>query len=430
MAATLAGLGLLAHHTVRGAAASAAERDVTGQRHLETAAADLDNQLLAGQGLVLVGCLTTSGERLDGVVPLGLDPAGVDGEAVLVADEGRVGHHGAVERDDGGQAFDVELGQCAPRAGEGLVAVAAGHDQLGQHGVELAADHGSGLNARIQAHAGTGRGVIHLDRSGGRQEVAAGVLAVDAELDRVATRLGVFGELQRLAVGDLELLEHQIDARGLLGDGVFHLQTGVDLEEGDQAVLAHQVFHGAGTVVPGLLADALGGLVDLLALGVGQERRRRLFDQLLEAALQRAVAGAGDHDIAVLVGDDLGLDVARLVQVALHEALAATERGDGLAGGRLEQLGYLFEGAGHLHAAATAAEGGLDGDGQTMLLGEGHDLVSILHGIGGTGNQRGLRARRNVAGGDLVAEVADGLRAGPDPDQPGIDDGLGKVCIL
>ena len=93
---------------------------------------------------------------------------------------------------------------------------------------------------------------------------------------------------------------HQVDARGLLGDRVLDLQTGVDLEEGDQAVLADQVLDGACAVVAGLLADALGGLVDLLALRVGQERRGRLLDQLLEAALQRAVAGARDDDVAVL----------------------------------------------------------------------------------------------------------------------------------
>ena len=51
----------------------------------------------------------TAGERLDGVVPLGLDPAGVDGEAVLIADEGRVAQHRTVEQDDGGEALDVEL---------------------------------------------------------------------------------------------------------------------------------------------------------------------------------------------------------------------------------------------------------------------------------------------------------------------------------
>ena len=243
-----------------------------------------------------------------------------------VADEGGIGHHGAVERDDRGQALDVELGQRAARPVQRLVAGGAGDDQLGQHRVELAADDRAGLDAGVQAHARAGRRVELGDRARGGQEAAAGVLAVDAELEGVTARRRVLGDVEGLAVGDAELLAHQVDARGLLGDRVFDLQAGVDLEERDQAVLADQVLDGARAVVAGLLADALGGLVDLLALRVGEERRGRLLDQLLEAALQRAVAGARDDDVAVRVGDDLRLDVARLVQVALDEALAATER--------------------------------------------------------------------------------------------------------
>ena len=267
-------------------------------------------------------------------------------------------------------------------------------------------------------------------RAGRGQEAAAGVLAVDAELDGVAARRRILGDVERLAVGDPELLPHQVDARGLLGDGVLDLQAGVDLEERDQPVLADQVLDGARAVVAGFLADALGRLVDLLALRVGQERRGRLLDEFLEAALQRAVAGARDDDVAVLVGDDLRLDVARLVQVALDEALAAAECGDGLAGGRVEQLGDLLDGAGDLHAAAAAAERGLDRDGHAVLLGERDDLVGVLDRFRGAGHQRRLGPRSDVARGDLVAEVADRLRAGADPDQPGVDDRLREIGVL
>ncbi len=175
---------------------------------------------------------------------------------------------------------------------------------------------------------------------GGGHEAAAGVLTVDAELEGMTTRGGIFLDGELFAVGDAELLTHEVDAGGLLGDRVFDLQAGVDLEERNGVAL-HQVLDGAGTVVAGFLADGLGGRVDPGALIVGQERRWRLLDELLEAALQRAVAGAGDDDVAVLVGDDLGLDVAGLVQVLLDEALAAAERGDGLTRRRLEQLGGI-----------------------------------------------------------------------------------------
>ena len=102
----LRGLGFLRITPADGAAAAAADRQVAGQRHLDAAAADLDDDLLPREGVLLVDRLA-AGERLDRVVPLGLDPAGVDVEAFTVADERGIGHHGAVERDDGGQALDV-----------------------------------------------------------------------------------------------------------------------------------------------------------------------------------------------------------------------------------------------------------------------------------------------------------------------------------
>ena len=107
MGATLARLGLLADDTGR-VATAVGQRQVARQRDLEPAATDLDDHLLPRQDFVLVDRLA-AGERFDGVVPLGLDPAGVHREAVAVADERRVGHHGAVERNDGGESLDVEL---------------------------------------------------------------------------------------------------------------------------------------------------------------------------------------------------------------------------------------------------------------------------------------------------------------------------------
>ena len=107
---------------------------------------------------------------------------------------------------------------------------------------------------------------------------------------------------------------------------VLDLEAGVDLEEGDRAVLADEELAGAGADVAGLACRiALDALVELGELLLGEERRGRLLDELLVAALQRAVAGGDDDDVAVLVGQALGLDVARLVEELLDEALAAAE---------------------------------------------------------------------------------------------------------
>src|SRR3546814_18622642 len=49
-----------------------------------------------------------------------------------------------------------------------------------------------------------------------------------------------------------------------------------------------------------------------LAHRVGDERRRSFLDDLLEAALDAALAFVEVEDIAVLVAEDLNLDVARV----------------------------------------------------------------------------------------------------------------------
>jgi hypothetical protein len=246
----------------------------------------------------------------------------------------------------------------------------------------------------------------------------------------VPARLGIGQQVEHLALGDAELLADEVEPAGLLRDRVLHLQAGVDLQEGDEPVLPDEELHGAGAVVAGLPADLLRRLVDGGALGVGQERRGRLLHELLEAALQRAVPGADDDDVAVGVGEHLRLDVARLVQVALDEALAAAERGRGLAHRRVVQLGDLLLGAGDLHAAPPAAERGLDRHGQAVLAGEGEHLVGAGHRVVRAGHERRARAGGDVPGGDLVTEVADRLRGRADPGDARVDHGLGEVGVL
>ena len=132
----------------------------------------------------------------------------------------------------------------------------------------------------------------------------------------------------------------------------------------------------------------------------------------------------------MLIRQHLGLHVAGLVQVALHEALAATERGCGLARGGFVELRDLLAGVGHLHAAATAAERRLDGNGQTVLVGEGNNLVSARDRVLRPRCHRGLRGLRDVAGSDLVAEGRNGRGGGADPGKTGVDNLLGKLRVF
>ena len=368
-----------------------------------------------------------SRERRDLVDEFGFDPAGVDVEGV--AGEGGVGDDGAVEGDGGGHAFDGEFGQGALRALEGLFAGGAGDDEFGEEGVPGGADDGAGFDAGVEADAGAGGRGEEGDGSGCGQEAAAGVFAVDAELEGVAAHGGVV-VAEFFAVGDAEHFADQVDAGDFFGDRVFDLEAGVDLQEGDRAVGADEELDGARADVAGFLEDGLGRGVQLRVLGFCQERGGGFLDQFLVAALERAVAGGDDDDVAVGVGQALGFDVAGLVEVALDEALAAAEGGDGFADGGVVELGDFFEGAGDFEAAAAAAEGGLDRDGQAVFLGERDDFVGAGDGVGGAGDEGCAGALGDVAGGHLVAEVADGLGGRADPGQAGVQDGLGEVGVL
>src|SRR5699024_7089360 len=169
---------------------------------------------------------------------------------------------------------------------------------------------------------------------------------------------------------------------------VLALEADGDLEEGDEAIGADQVFHGAGTVGACLAADTLCGLVDGGALLIGQEWGRSFFVELLETTLQGAVAGTSNNDVAMLIGRYLSLDVACLVQVALNKALAAAEGTNCLTRCALETLRKLRLFITSLHTAATASESCLNSDRQTELFSESLYLSSICHWVLGSWGHR------------------------------------------
>ena len=343
--------------------------------------------------------------------------------------ECRVGDHGPVERQHRGHPGDVELGQRAGRPLQGLSAAGAGHDQLADQRVEHSRDRHSGRVPGVEPHPWASWRVPGGDRARGRKEVPAGVFGVDPEFDRVPPgRRVVVTEM--FPLGDAEHLAHQVDPCHFLADRVLDLQSGVDLEEADRAVLGDEELAGARAHVAGQPQDVLGGGVERLGLRRGQERGRGLLDELLVPALQGAVPGRDHHHIAVRVGQALRFHVPRPVQVPLDEALAPAERRGGLPDRRLVQLGDLVLAPGHLEAAAAAAERGLDRHREAMLGGERQDLVGPGDRVLRARRQRGPGRAGDVPGPDLVAERLDGLRRRADPGQARVDHRAGEVGVL
>ncbi len=211
--------------------------------------------------------------------------------------------------------------------------------------------------------------------------------------------------------------------------GMLDLEAGVHLEEEELAVLEDEL-DGAGAVV----ADRLGGLDRRFAHRrfdtVGQTRRRRLLDQLLVAALGRTVTGGDPDALAVLVADQLDLDVAGPGEVPLDVHLVASEEALGLALGARHRVVDLGGAVHHLHAAAAAAEGRLDADGPTELVAEGLDLLGTLGELGRPGHDRGAAADRRETARHLVGHLVHRGRRRADELDAHVDDRPSELGVL
>ncbi len=147
-----------------------------------------------------------------------------------------------------------------------------------------------------------------------------------------------------------------------------------------------------------------------------QRRARRLLDELLVAALDRAVPLVEVHGVAVAVGQNLHLDVARTQKVLLDVdgVVAEGRAGLGLRGHEVD-LEFL-DVARDAHPLAAAARRRLDQDREADLLGEGECLVV------GLDDSVAARHRRHAGGGHglardrLVAHPLDGVRRRADED--------------
>lgn len=164
--------------------------------------------------------------------------------------------------------------------------------------------------------------------------------------------------------------------------------------------------------------DGLGDANSIVEHGIADVDRevlgRRNLNNLLVAALDRAIALVEVDDIAEVVGNELDLDVLGLVEEALDKDSSVAEGSLGLGRGALKSLFQAVGLTDDAHAAATTTISGLDDDGEAVLVGELLDLLERLDGAVGAGNDRNASSNGNLPGGDLVSESLDRLGGGAD----------------
>ena len=240
---------------------------------------------------------------------------------------------------------------------------------------------------------------------------------------------GFLGSRQRLAGGDAQLPFHQVEAGDHFGHRVFDLQPGVHLQE-EEAGFVRDEFHRAGADIADRARRGDGGLAHGVAAIIVEAGRGRFLDHLLVAALHRAVALEQMHDVAVRVGEDLHLDVARPCQIALDQHAVVAERRGGFLLRRGEGGGKFAGRCDDAHAAAAAAGDRLDQHGKAdarCLVGEERVVlpVAVI-----AGQQRHAGAFHQRLGGGLGAHGAHRRRRRADEDDARRGAGFGEGGVL
>ena len=152
------------------------------------------------------------------------------------------------------------------------------------------------------------------------------------------------------------------------------LESRVQLDERERPVGADEELERAGVAVADVPARALGCVLHRLA-ALGVERgRRRLLDQLLVSALDRALALAAGQHAAVRVAEHLDLDVARGRDRLLDVQRAVGERRHRLVRGLRVRVVELVRTVDEAHAPAAAAGRGLEEHGIAELVRRGARL--------------------------------------------------------
>ena len=135
------------------------------------------------------------------------------------------------------------------------------------------------------------------------------------------------------------------------------LDPRVDLDEIKSLLGINQKFDGTRVRVTGRLDQADGGFADVLPDRLWQVGSRRLFHELLMPTLQRAVAFPEMDDVAMLVGENLHFDMARILDELLEVDSRVVECFFSFGGSGGQAAFQRNVVAGHAHSLASPTGG-------------------------------------------------------------------------
>ena len=212
---------------------------------------------------------------------------------------------------------------------------------------------------------------------------------------------------------------------------MFDLNTRIDLDEIELIGIGiHQEFDRAGMGVIDRLAQFDGRRADGLTLTLAQIRRRRPFNHFLIASLNRTIALEQMQQVAMLITQQLHLDVARIAHQLFDIDLVIAKRTGRFAPGDLDLRAQIVGRFDDAHAAPTAAPTGLEHDRVTHGSGRGVGLVHVMRKRLGGRHYRHIGSNRRMTSRHLVAQRCHHLCARANEGNAGGFTGGGEIRVF
>ena len=222
-----------------------------------------------------------------------------------------------------------------------------------------------------------------------------------------------------------DLFANQIDSGDLFRNRVFDLQARVDFQEISLAIF-DQELAGADTYILNRVKECAGVLLKCCVEFFGNEGSRCFFNNLLVAALDRAISRRNDCESSERIASALGFDVTTVRNEFLHEAQRQRRR---IAEVRVE-IANIRVGIHASNSAPTAAIGALDQDRVANGVCQLECILDAASFQGTTGDRWDLARISQFAGSNLVPQCFDGLGGRANPHQSGFCDAGGEIGVL
>src|SRR5215472_8249339 len=210
---------------------------------------------------------------------------------------------------------------------------------------------------------------------------------------------------------------------------MLHLNARVHLEEVKSAAVdIDQEFHRARAAILQALRKLYGCLMNASAKIRGKGWRRSFFDQLLIAALHRAIPFAEMNHAAIAVAQDLHFHMAGARDEAFEINACIAKRGPGFGGRELHGRWKIFQTVDTFHASPAATADRFDQKRRFNFAAEKHGLSQRFYRA--AGRRRNSRGLRFSACAQLVSYSVDLCGCWPDENQSFFFTEPGKGCAF